>query len=178
MHFGRLTVHFVKKHRRSCTNLSCNTRKPTEDCTSQLSAASVPVPLEHAVTVLVSSVTDVQSVVHDGRRETNSTKKRALLPAADNLNVVLHQAGRRIEKVARQLACRCRENQRDDFAFDGTLRRQRRRRHPLPMRGFCLCRGNRRRGLRLCRVNRWGGLRLCCGNRTGGSRCWRTLRQR
>ena len=140
MHFGRLTVQFVTKVRRTCANVSRVTAGSYTKLHESRMFVSVPVPPELAFAVLAGAVADVKRLAGSRGRESNGAEKRSVFPLpADNLNVVLDKSRARIDEVARQLAGGCREDQRDDFAFDDALREQVRSRR-LCMRDLLLSR--------------------------------------
>src|SRR6476659_9201596 len=129
MHFGRLTVQFVTKVRRTCANVSRVTAGSYTKLHVSRLVFSIPVPPELASPVLAGAVADVKRLARARGRKSNGAEKcSVLLLPADNLNVVLDESRARIDEVARQLAGGCREDQRDDFAFDDALREQMRSR--------------------------------------------------
>ena len=129
MHFGRLSVQFVTKVRRFCANVSRVTAGSYTKLHESRLNVFVSVPSEFTAPALSGAVADVKRLARALGRKSNGAEKRSVLPLpTDNLNVVLDKSRARIDEVARQLAGGCREDQRDDFAFDDAFCGQERRR--------------------------------------------------
>src|SRR5438094_3612814 len=125
MDFGRLSVHFVKKGDRLCTNLRRTPRESIKVLGKSRVNLLVAVPVKHASPAFASSITNVERLAGRLRRQSNRAEKRALRPPrAHDLNVVLDEARRRIDQVARQLLRGRREDQGHYSALDHSLRRR------------------------------------------------------
>ena len=102
MHFGRLTVQFVTKVRRTCVNVSRVTAGSYTKLHESRLNVVVSVPSEFTAPALSGAVANVKRLARALGRKSNGAEKRSVLPLrADNLNVVLDKSRARIDEVPR-----------------------------------------------------------------------------
>ena len=105
-------------HTLSSTNLSIPVKEELASRTWL-----VAIPGEDAVAVPAASIADVEAFFRRTVRKPNDAEKRPRGPsAADDLDVVLDEAGRRIDKPARQFPDRGGNDQRREPTLDSGFR--------------------------------------------------------